>query len=181
MPALRFCSAFRKARGFALLVSRAPIPEKPCASCGRTITWRKKWESSWDDVRYCSDACRRRKPGSAAAALEDTILARLAEIPRSSSICPSEIARAHFPADWSAHMEDVRRAAARAAPMPPLPAPTTQRSNSGWLMLDWMMMESQNRPRVFARDHGNRRAVRARRAAWRSQARCSFDRCDRWV
>ncbi|MFM8829844.1 MAG: DUF3253 domain-containing protein, partial [Spartobacteria bacterium] len=49
----------------------------------------------------------------AAAALEDTILARLAEIPRSSSICPSEIARAHFPADWSAHMEDVRRAARR--------------------------------------------------------------------
>jgi len=94
-------------------VSRAPIPEKTCASCGRTITWRKKWASSWDDVRYCSDACRRHKPGSAASALEEAILARLAEIPRASSICPSEIARTHFPADWSAHMEDVRRAARR--------------------------------------------------------------------
>lgn len=67
----------------------------------------------WDDVRYCSDACRHRKPGSAASALEDAILARLAEIPRTSSICPSEIARSHFPDNWSEHMEDVRRAARR--------------------------------------------------------------------
>jgi len=26
------------------------------------FTWRKKWESDWDNVRYCSDACRRRGP-----------------------------------------------------------------------------------------------------------------------
>ena len=37
------------------------VPTKTCASCGRTITWRKKWARSWDDVRYCSDACRKRK------------------------------------------------------------------------------------------------------------------------
>ena len=100
-------------RGFPPFVSRPPIPEKTCVSCGRGITWRKKWENCWDDVRYCSDACRRRKPGPAASALEDAILARLAEIPRASSICPSEIARSHFPANWSEHMEDVRRAARR--------------------------------------------------------------------
>ncbi|MEO1673153.1 MAG: DUF2256 domain-containing protein, partial [Cyanobacteria bacterium J06631_2] len=29
--------------------------------CDRPFTWRKKWEKSWDDVKYCSDRCRRRK------------------------------------------------------------------------------------------------------------------------
>ena len=34
-----------------------PVPEpKTCASCGRTIEWRKKWARSWDEVQYCSDA-----------------------------------------------------------------------------------------------------------------------------
>jgi hypothetical protein len=22
------------------------------------MTWRKKWEKNWDDVKYCSDRCR---------------------------------------------------------------------------------------------------------------------------
>jgi hypothetical protein len=94
-------------------VSRSSIPEKTCLSCGQILTWRKKWENCWDEVHYCSDACRCRKPGPAASALEEAILGRLAEIPRTSSICPSEIARSHFPANWSERMEDVRRAARR--------------------------------------------------------------------
>ncbi len=109
----RFFSAFLSVALFPRFVSRPLNPEKTCVSCGRGITWRKKWESWWDDIRYCSDACRRRKPGFAASALENSILARFAEIPRNSSICPSEIARSHFPANWSEHMEDVRRAARR--------------------------------------------------------------------
>ncbi|KQX65935.1 DUF2256 and DUF3253 domain-containing protein [Angustibacter sp. Root456] len=32
---------------------------KTCASCGRRIEWRKKWERDWESVRYCSTACRR--------------------------------------------------------------------------------------------------------------------------
>jgi len=36
-----------------------PPEPKTCASCGRTIEWRTKWARSWDDVKYCSDACRR--------------------------------------------------------------------------------------------------------------------------
>lgn len=36
------------------------LPTKPCAECGRTITWRKKWERDWESVKYCSEACRRR-------------------------------------------------------------------------------------------------------------------------
>ena len=38
---------------------KADLPMKPCAACGRPFAWRKKWERVWDDVRYCSDRCRR--------------------------------------------------------------------------------------------------------------------------
>ena len=34
------------------------LPEKICASCGRPFAWRKKWAANWDEVRFCSDACR---------------------------------------------------------------------------------------------------------------------------
>jgi hypothetical protein len=36
------------------------LPSKPCAACGRTLTWRKKWAKNWDEVKYCSDTCRQR-------------------------------------------------------------------------------------------------------------------------
>jgi hypothetical protein len=29
-----------------------------CAACNRPFEWRKKWERDWDQVRWCSDACR---------------------------------------------------------------------------------------------------------------------------
>lgn len=38
---------------------KGDLPSKPCAQCGRPFTWRRKWERVWDEVRYCSDACRR--------------------------------------------------------------------------------------------------------------------------
>jgi hypothetical protein len=41
------------------------LPVKPCAVCGRPFTWRKKWEKVWDEVRYCSDACRSRRDAKA--------------------------------------------------------------------------------------------------------------------
>jgi len=34
------------------------LPQKDCAACGRPFAWRKKWARVWDEVRYCSDACR---------------------------------------------------------------------------------------------------------------------------
>ena len=37
------------------------LPTKPCAHCGRPMTWRKAWARTWDEVKYCSDACRRGK------------------------------------------------------------------------------------------------------------------------
>lgn len=40
---------------------KATLPHKPCAVCGRPMSWRRSWAKNWDDVRYCSKACRRRR------------------------------------------------------------------------------------------------------------------------
>ncbi|MBK1643738.1 DUF2256 domain-containing protein [Thiocapsa imhoffii] len=37
------------------------LPAKVCVICQRPFTWRKRWASCWDQVRYCSDACRGRR------------------------------------------------------------------------------------------------------------------------
>ncbi|MBL7998124.1 MAG: DUF2256 domain-containing protein [Candidatus Kapabacteria bacterium] len=37
------------------------LPTKMCSVCGRSFTWRKKWEKVWDEVRYCSDRCRKNR------------------------------------------------------------------------------------------------------------------------
>ena len=39
-------------------VKKQHLPSKECIRCGRPFTWRKKWERVWDEVKYCSDACR---------------------------------------------------------------------------------------------------------------------------
>jgi hypothetical protein len=44
---------------------KADLPAKDCARCGRPFAWRKKWARDWENVRYCSDACREgRMPAS---------------------------------------------------------------------------------------------------------------------
>ncbi|MGB1383676.1 MAG: DUF2256 domain-containing protein [Flavobacteriales bacterium] len=35
------------------------LPEKCCVICGRPFAWRKKWERDWDNVKHCSERCRR--------------------------------------------------------------------------------------------------------------------------
>ncbi|MET0243027.1 MAG: DUF2256 domain-containing protein [Flavitalea sp.] len=42
-------------------IAKQNLPEKICATCGRPFTWRKKWEKIWDEVKYCSEKCRRNK------------------------------------------------------------------------------------------------------------------------
>ncbi|MEO1269890.1 MAG: DUF2256 domain-containing protein [Myxococcota bacterium] len=37
------------------------LPEKICVVCGRPFTWRKKWDKVWDEVKYCSQRCRRNR------------------------------------------------------------------------------------------------------------------------
>lgn len=93
-----------------------PPEPKTCQSCGRTIEWRKKWERDWDQVRYCSTACRKRGVGEVDRRLEKAITDLLAQRARTSSICPSDAARAVGGADedaWRELMEPARRAARR--------------------------------------------------------------------
>lgn len=40
-------------------VKKQHLPEKICVVCKRPFAWRKKWEKDWDNVIYCSDACRK--------------------------------------------------------------------------------------------------------------------------
>lgn len=85
---------------------------KTCASCGRTMEWRKAWARNWDTVRYCSDGCRSRGVTEADRELETVILTMLEARPRSATLCPSEVAR-QVADDWRPLMEPVRRAARR--------------------------------------------------------------------
>jgi hypothetical protein len=89
--------------------------EKTCRSCGRRIEWRAKWATNWDEVAYCSDACRRRKVTRVDRDLEASILRLLDARAASSSICPSDAARDLLPDDdaWRELMEPARRAARR--------------------------------------------------------------------
>ncbi|MGA1191860.1 MAG: DUF2256 domain-containing protein [Bdellovibrionota bacterium] len=45
-------TATRKKRDF---------PRKLCLVCNRPFEWRKKWAKVWEEVKYCSDACRKNR------------------------------------------------------------------------------------------------------------------------
>ncbi|HKK86431.1 MAG TPA: DUF2256 domain-containing protein [Roseovarius sp.] len=40
---------------------KAKLPTKSCVTCGRPFTWRRKWARDWDNVRHCSERCRRNR------------------------------------------------------------------------------------------------------------------------
>jgi hypothetical protein len=86
---------------------------KVCRVCGRTIEWRKKWAADWENVSYCSKACRGARLGETDRALEGAILELLAQRGRGKTICPSEAARRVAPEGWRPLMEPARRAARR--------------------------------------------------------------------
>jgi hypothetical protein len=44
--------------------NKADLPSKRCVACGKLFTWRKKWARDWEQVKYCSERCRRSKPNS---------------------------------------------------------------------------------------------------------------------
>ena len=78
------------------------------------MTWRRKWAANWDEVRYCSDACRRVKVRDVDRQLEQAIESLLGERSNGASICPSEAARmVGGEGDWRDLMEPARRAARR--------------------------------------------------------------------
>ena len=89
---------------------------RTCGSCGRRIEWRKKWADTWDDVRWCSDACRRRKVRPVDRELEASIERLLDRTRAGGTICPSEAAREVGGDDeerWRPLMEPARSAARR--------------------------------------------------------------------
>ena len=96
-----------------MLMSRTPLPTKPCARCGRTITWRKAWERDWASVRWCSDNCRKHGLAPVDLELEDTLLALVASHPESGSVDPAEASKAVGGADWEELVEPARNAARR--------------------------------------------------------------------
>ncbi|MDA8486747.1 DUF2256 domain-containing protein [Pseudomonas resinovorans] len=38
---------------------KTDLPSKLCTVCGRPFLWRRRWKRCWDEVRYCSERCRR--------------------------------------------------------------------------------------------------------------------------
>ena len=97
--------------------SGSSVAPKLCATCGRTMDYRKKWAANWDAVKYCSDACRTHKPAAQDAALEAAILQLLAQRGRDKTICPSEAAKLvggnADRSQWEPLMEPARAAARR--------------------------------------------------------------------
>lgn len=92
---------------------REDLPSRYCTVCARRLEWRRKWAACWDQVRYCSERCRRRRLRGVDERMEYTIRMLLEQRP--GSICPSEAARAVSPEDWRPLMETARSAGRRMA------------------------------------------------------------------
>ena len=45
---------------FTVPHKKSNLPQKICPVCQRPFIWRRKWVRDWDQVRYCSERCRRK-------------------------------------------------------------------------------------------------------------------------
>jgi len=41
-----------------ILHKKLTLKTKVCENCNRSFAWRKKWERSWDEVKFCSKKCK---------------------------------------------------------------------------------------------------------------------------
>lgn len=80
---------------------------KICEACGREIEPRKKWEKNWEQIKYCSERCRRAKKNPQ---YQHQIMALLQARSAEKTICPSEVLSAEQKQD-KALMESVRASA----------------------------------------------------------------------
>lgn len=103
-----------EAAGGAILIQTGTVPPEPktCASCGRRIEWRKKWERDWENVRYCSASCRRRGVTRVDQELEDGPTALLAAAGRRGTVDPAD-AIGRVAADVREDLSEPARRAAR--------------------------------------------------------------------
>ena len=90
---------------------------KYCMVCGRRMEWRKKWRRSWDQVKYCSAACRKTGVSATDRQLESAILELLQFRGAGKSICPSEaavkVSGSNSDTVWKPMMPSARSAARR--------------------------------------------------------------------
>ena len=49
---------------------KATLPRKICAACARPFAWRRRWARDWEQVRFCSEACRTGRYAAATAFVE---------------------------------------------------------------------------------------------------------------
>ncbi len=93
-------------------MTNAKVPDaKICEGCGREFSFRKKWKLNWDEVKYCSDECRRNKGRfDFSKAILDMLMKRGAD----KTVCPSEVLADDLKKD-KVMMEHVRRSARRLA------------------------------------------------------------------
>lgn len=47
--------------------NKAQLPQKICGVYSRPFSWRKKWAAVWQEVKYCSERCRRQRHQKAEA------------------------------------------------------------------------------------------------------------------
>jgi len=87
--------------------------DRVCAGCGRAFAWRPGLAAVWDEVRWCSDACRRRGIRAVDRDLETAIAELLDARAGDATLCPSEAARRVDADGWRELMEPARRAARR--------------------------------------------------------------------
>jgi len=38
---------------------KSNLPEKLCEYCHRPMAWRKAWAKNWENVKYCTERCRK--------------------------------------------------------------------------------------------------------------------------
>lgn len=86
-------------------------PSKICEVCGREMTYRKSWAKNWDQVKYCSERCRRNKKSED---FRSAILDLLKVRGTGKTICPSEVLAADDKQN-SELMEKVRMSARKLA------------------------------------------------------------------
>ena len=41
------------------MIKKENLPIKTCIICERPFVWRKKWHKVWNEVKYCSEKCKR--------------------------------------------------------------------------------------------------------------------------
>jgi hypothetical protein len=83
------------------------LQSKLCHSCGRSFDYRKKWAKNWDEIKYCSDECKKNKNKFD---YSNNILELLKQRADGKTICPSEVLPFEQKTD-AVYMEHVRRSA----------------------------------------------------------------------